>query len=554
MTPRTELNFEPPGPGTWILDTQHFTTPLTRFMAESKLPIISATMNETMARYGLLVVRTHRAIHGFGYGRTHTFGTEPGSHDALRVNDPAVEERLTTAVEQFNRKYWQIERREWFETVKPDSIRINLALASVDVTSLDRSALFGHLSATRDNSDDMTRRHHTFNIAAMLPTAFLLTDVAEWTRVPPEDAISLLDGASPISAGVTPELEVLAEAIKENADARSIVMSDFEAPEIIDRLRASPGRVGDAAQRFWFMDGHRLATGFDVTDKLAYELPEMLLENIRNTLESGTPDQSAQAAIVATFVRNQVPAEHRETFDEELADARASIRIKDERGLYNDVWASGIDRKALLEMGGRLVDEGRLLDREHFMEADWAEMQAIWNGDSAPSGEELAERRAMRMSLTFRDAPPFLGPPPSPPPVMEGLPPEAVRINTAQASLGQIMAQRPLPQDGEDLVGTTASKGDYEGIARVVVGDYSFDRIQTGDVLVTSTHSEAFNAVVQRLGAIIADTGGPLSHLSIVSREIGIPCIVTCKNATVLIKDGDRVRLDGESGRVTILE
>ena len=54
-------------------------------------------------------------------------------------------------------------------------------------------------------------------------------------------------------------------------------------------------------------------------------------------------------------------------------------------------------------------------------------------------------------------------------------------------------------------------------------------------------------------GQEVADTGGPLSHLSIVSREIGIPCIVTCKNATTLIKDGDRIRVDGESGRVTVI-
>lgn len=137
---------------------------------------------------------------------------------------------------------------------------------------------------------------------------------------------------------------------------------------------------------------------------------------------------------------------------------------------------------------------------------------------------------------------------------MENLPPEVVRLNAAAATLGQIMGQTLPPQNGEDLVGTVASKGDYEGIARVVVGDYAFDRIQTGDVLVTSTHSEAFNAVAQRLGAIVADTGGPLSHLSIVSRELGIPCIVSCRNATVLIKDGDRVRLDREAGRMTILE
>jgi pyruvate,water dikinase len=222
--------------------------------------------------------------------------------------------------------------------------------------------------------------------------------------------------------------------------------------------------------------------------------------------------------------------------------------------MYNDVWANGITRKALLEAGHRLVDDGRLQDSEHFMEADWEEMQGIWDGSGSPSADVLAKRRETRMSLTFRDAPPFLGPPPSPPPAIEGLPPEVVRLNGDTGLVLRTMGFGASPTDVEDLTGTVASKGDYEGTARVVVGDYSFDRIQTGDVLVTSTHSEAFNAIVQKLGAIVADTGGPLSHLSIVSREIGIPCIVSCKNATVLMKDGDRVRLDGESGRVTILE
>ncbi len=554
MTPSVDLKFEAPGPGTWMLDTQHNPKPMTRFAAENKPRIIGETMIETWARYGLLIMRTSIAVNGFPYGRVHSFGTEPGSSEAPRLDDPAVQERLSRAVDRFRDKYWQAERREWFEIIRPDSIGINLALASVDVTRLDKDELFDHLAACRNNEDEMTKRHHTFNIAATLPTAILLTDVAEWTGIPPADAMSLLDGATPISAGITPELVELAKAVRDDDEAKSVVMSGSDAAEIFEQLRELPGKIGVSAERFWFMDGHRLATGFDITDKNAYELPVMLLENLKNTIETGPPDQTAQAEVVANFVRNQVPSDHRETFDEELADARASIPIKDERGLYNDVWAAGITRKALLEAGSRLSKNGRLPDREHFMEADWEEMQAIWNGSGGPSGEELAERRKIRMSLTFRDAPPFLGPPPSPPPEMEGLPPEVMRMNTAQATLGQIMGQRPPPQDGEDLVGVTANKGIYEGTARVVVGDYSFDRIQTGDVLVTSTHSEAFNVIVQKLGAIVADTGGPLSHLSIVSREIGIPCVVTCKNATVLIKDGDRVRVDGESGRVTILE
>ncbi len=52
----------------------------------------------------------------------------------------------------------------------------------------------------------------------------------------------------------------------------------------------------------------------------------------------------------------------------------------------------------------------------------------------------------------------------------------------------------------------------------------------------------------------VADTGGPLSHLSIIARELGIPCIAGCKNATALIPDGARVHVDADAGTVTILD
>ena len=536
-----------------MLDTQHFPTPMTAFNAEITPPTIGKTMSEVSASRGGLQARAGRAVNGFMYFQGTYFGNDPGVNEAPAPDDQEMHRRLALAVESYRSKYWRAEGKRWFEDVKPDSIRINLALAMVDVTQLSRSEIFDHVAICRNNMFEGSVRHHTFNTVATFPTALLIHDVTEWTDLPAEDVISLLDGASPISAGITPELVELADAIRDDPDSRSLVDSDMPTGDILAALLAAPGKVGEVAQRFWYMDGHRLATGFDLWAKNAFELPEMLLENIRNTVNSGPPDQTGEAEALARFVRNKIPSEHHEAFDEELTDARANIRIKDERGLYNDVWANGITRKALLEAGGRLVGEERLHDREHFMEADWVEMQEIWKEGDGTSADELAERRETRLSLTWRDAPPFLGPPPSPPPPVEGLPPEVMRMDAAQAALGNIIGRQQAQQDGEDLVGVTASKGQYEGTARVAVGDYSFDRIKSGDVLVTSTHSEAFNAVVQRLGAIVADTGGPLSHLSIVSREIGIPCVVTCKNATTLIKDGDRIRVDGESGRVTIL-
>jgi rifampicin phosphotransferase len=77
--------------------------------------------------------------------------------------------------------------------------------------------------------------------------------------------------------------------------------------------------------------------------------------------------------------------------------------------------------------------------------------------------------------------------------------------------------------------------------------------VQRGDVLVTASTTESFNIVLPILGAIVTDSGGLLSHAAIVSREYGIPAVVGCRDATALIADGAKVRVDGTSGEVTVI-
>ncbi len=72
-------------------------------------------------------------------------------------------------------------------------------------------------------------------------------------------------------------------------------------------------------------------------------------------------------------------------------------------------------------------------------------------------------------------------------------------------------------------------------------------------MLVTASTTEAFNIVLPLLGAIVTDRGGLLSHAAIVSRECGIPAVVGCREATALIADGARVRVDGTTGEVRVL-
>jgi pyruvate,water dikinase len=103
------------------------------------------------------------------------------------------------------------------------------------------------------------------------------------------------------------------------------------------------------------------------------------------------------------------------------------------------------------------------------------------------------------------------------------------------------------------LRGHAASPGAYEGRARVIADPAQLGRLQPGDVLVASATSEGFNVALPLVGAIVTDWGGLLSHAAIVSREIGIPCVVGMREATSTIPDGTRVRVDGTAGEVAIL-
>jgi pyruvate,water dikinase len=119
--------------------------------------------------------------------------------------------------------------------------------------------------------------------------------------------------------------------------------------------------------------------------------------------------------------------------------------------------------------------------------------------------------------------------------------------------LGHLFGSSQAQNQANVLYGLAASKGIYEGLARRVSGPSEFGRIVKGDVLITASTTEAFNILLPLLGGIVTDNGGLLSHAAIVSREYGIPGVVGTRDATEQIADGVRVRVDGDTGEVTIL-
>jgi pyruvate,water dikinase len=122
-----------------------------------------------------------------------------------------------------------------------------------------------------------------------------------------------------------------------------------------------------------------------------------------------------------------------------------------------------------------------------------------------------------------------------------------------RSDLYDARASRSAPSEGI-LHGFAGAAGLVEGTVRRLDRPEDGEQLQPGDILVTVTTNIGWTSLFPRLAAIVTDVGAPLSHAAIVARELGIPAVVGCGNATMLLKTGDRVRVDGGKGTVELLE
>jgi pyruvate,water dikinase len=104
------------------------------------------------------------------------------------------------------------------------------------------------------------------------------------------------------------------------------------------------------------------------------------------------------------------------------------------------------------------------------------------------------------------------------------------------------------------VTGVSASPGVVTGRIRVVQNIEALPMVQGGEIMVTSNTDPGWTAVFSKLGGLITETGGILSHGAVVSREYGIPAVTAVKDATAFFKTGQRVTLDGNDGTIYILE
>ncbi|MBU0471924.1 MAG: hypothetical protein KKF65_04815 [Nanoarchaeota archaeon] len=101
------------------------------------------------------------------------------------------------------------------------------------------------------------------------------------------------------------------------------------------------------------------------------------------------------------------------------------------------------------------------------------------------------------------------------------------------------------------LKGLGVSQGIVKGKVKIIKSTSDHSNFEEGDILVTRITDPTMVMLMNKAAGIICDIGGVTSHPSIISRELGIPCVVATKNATQKLKDGDIVKMNGRSGHIS---
>jgi len=206
-----------------------------------------------------------------------------------------------------------------------------------------------------------------------------------------------------------------------------------------------------------------------------------------------------------------------------------------ERCKSNNIAAIHEVRVCFDELGRRMVAAGHLVATEQIYMLLESELSQYLSDPSSFKGV-LAERFGDHQALAQLDPPYIIG---------MDVPPLSQWVRRDTASTEKVKV-------GDVLKGVACSAGEYTGTARIILDPFDPSGLDAGDILVTLNTDPSWTPLFLASGAVVVNLGAVGSHASIVSRELGIPCVASVADATKKIPDGANITVNGSTGTITI--
>ncbi len=311
----------------------------------------------------------------------------------------------------------------------------------------------------------------------------------------------------------------------------------------LDQLPTLEGGSGarDAIEAFLHEYGMRCVGEIDITRPRWSERPatlvSLLLDNVKNfepgaaerRVERGRQEASEKERELLARLRELPDGESKADETKRMIDRVRTFIGYREYPKYGMVSRYFIYKQALMEEAERLVEAHVLREKEDIFYLTFGELQDVVRANHVD--EQLIGRRKEAFRSYQALAPP--------------------RVFTSD---GEVVAgtYRRVDVPADALVGLPVSAGTVEGRARVVL-DVADAVLDAGDILVTPYTDPSWTPTFVGIAGLVTEVGGLMTHGAVIAREYGVPAVVGVEHATRLIRDGQRIRVNGTDGYVEIL-
>lgn len=390
-------------------------------------------------------------------------------------------------------------------------------------------------------------RSHQATMAGMEATWWLNDRLEEWLGE--KNAADAIAQSAPRNVTSQMGLALLdvADTIRPHADVvaflHRVVDEDREDDGVLDDLAGLAGgpQARDAIRSYLDEHGMRCAGEIDITRTRWSERPATLLPTILGNITNFEPgagprrfEQGRQESLrkeqeLLTRLRALPDGQRKATETKQMVDRLRTFAGYREYPKYGMISRYFEYKQALLAEAERLVRSGVLREKEDIFYLRLQEFHDVVRTHEADN-ELIRERRE-----AFRS--------------YQALTPPRVHTSDGEVITGAYRRDDTPP---DALPGLPVSAGTVEGRARVIM-DMAHADLEPGDILITACTDPSWTPLFVAAHGLVTEVGGLMTHGAVIAREYGLPAVVGVDQATRLIQDGQRIRVNGTDGYIQIL-